>query len=268
MKSKRQEEPQKKTLSRQIDGWPEFFQQNASRILLGLTLAVLAVLIVRYRVASSQQRLLTARASAVRARQDLEHLKQDVQLSSGPPELLAARRDQLTAQVLAELSEVLNDSTDSDTALRADAYGVRGDLYWTLANSPVFPEATTRPALALKDSPDTLLGEAEADYRHVIEQYPSQLMDWASAEFGLAAIAENRSNWDEAQKRYEEVENRADAPDMLKSTAQIQMGLLSRLRQPILVGPYPATVATSEPATSQPAASIAPATTSSTQSTR
>jgi tetratricopeptide (TPR) repeat protein len=263
MKSKRQEEPQKRTLSPQIDGWPEFLQQNASRILLGLTLAVLAVLIVRYRLASAQQRLLTARASAVRARQDLEQLKERLELSTEPPEILSARRDQLTGQVLAELSEVLADSSDSDTSLRADAYDIRGDLYWTLANSPVFPEATTRPALALKDSPDTLLGEAEADYRHVVEQYPSQLMDWASAEFGLAAIAENRSNWDEAQKRYEEVENRADAPDMLKSTAQIQTGLLGRIRQPILVGPYPATAATSEPA-----AAIAPATVASTQPTR
>jgi len=260
MKSKRQEEPRKKTLSPQWQDWPEFFQQNASRILLGLTLVVLAVLIIRYRIASAQERQATARAAAVRARQDLQQLKQDMLFSSAPPERVAAEREQLAAQVLAELSEVLNDSSDSDTTLRADAYTIRGDLYWTLANSPVFSEATTRPMLAMKEPPDTLLSEAEADYRHVVDQYPSQLMDWATAQFGLAAIAENRSNWDEAQKRLEEVENRSDAPDMLKSTAQIQTGLLERIRQPVLVGPYPTTVPTTAPTAATP-----PATAPSTQ---
>ena len=87
-------------------------------------------------------------------------------------------------------------------------------------------------------------------------------MDWASAQLGLAAIAENRSNWDEASKRYEEVSNRSDAPDMVRSTAQIRLNLLDRLRQPVLVGPYPSPAATTltamisaatQPSTTRPA---------------
>ena len=257
MKSKRQEAPRSKKLSGQWQDWPEFLQQNASRILLGLALVVLAVLIVRYRIASAQTRAVTARAADARARQDLQQLKQERELSEEPPELLAARRDQLTRQILAELAEVLNDSGDSDFMLRADAYAIRGDLYWTLANSPVFPEAATRPSLALRDSSDTLLDEAQRDYQHVVEQYPNQLMNWATAEFGLAAIAENRSNWDEAKKRLEEVQNRTDAPEMLKNTAQVQLGLLGRISQPILVGPYPATAATTEPTAAMPSATAA-----------
>jgi len=241
MKSKRQEELPRKPLSPPPEGWLGFLQQNASRILLGLTLIVLAALIFRYRSATAEQRESAAKLAGARARTDLQQLKDDLLAAGASPELLAARRDQLTAQIIANLTEALADSSDTDTSLRADAYTTRSDLYWTLANSPVFAEAATRPALATKESPDTLLGEAEADYQHVIDAYPSQMLDWAIAELGLAAIAENRSNWDEARKRYEEVQSRADAPDMFKTTAQIHLGLLERMRQPIWVGPYPAT---------------------------
>ena len=260
MKSKRQEEKPTKTLSQMPpEGLLGFFQQNASRILLGLTLVVLAVLIVRYRIATNQERQAAAKTAGVRARGDLGQLRQALLLSDSPPEMLAARRDQLTAQILANLSEALADSADSDNAIRADAYATRGDLYWTLANSPVFPEAATRPALATKDSPDTYLSEAQTDFEHILSNYPDQLLDWADAELGLAAIAENRHNWDEAAKRYNEIQNRADAPDMFKSAAQIRLGLLDRMRQPTLVGPYPATAATTMPSV------IAPATTATTR---
>jgi hypothetical protein len=268
MKSKRQEELPKKTLSPPIYGWGEFLQQNATRILLGLSLVVLAIMVIRYRNASAEQRQATARAAAVRARADLQQLRQEVQLSAAPPEQLAMARDQLAAQVMAELSEALADSADSDTTVRADAYAIRGDLYWTLANAPIFPEATTRPSLATKESPDTLLTEAEADYRHIIDQYPNELMDWATAEFGLAAIAENRSNWDEARKRYEEVENAPNSPEMLKSTAQIRLTLLDRIRQPVLVGPYPASTPATSPSIATSPTTAAAARAPSTRSSR
>jgi tetratricopeptide (TPR) repeat protein len=248
MKSKRQEQKPIKTLSQMPhEGLLGFFQQNASRILLGLTLVVLAVLIVRYRMATNQERQTAAKTAGVRARGDLDQLRRALLLSDSTPEMVAARRDQLTAQIIANLSEALADSDDADNALRADAYATRGDLYWTLANSPVFPEATTRPALATKDSPDTYLSEAQTDYEHILSTYPDQLLDWADAEMGLAAIAENRHNWDEAAKRYNEIQKRTDAPDLFKTAAQTRQSLLDRMRQPTLVGPYPATAATTAP---------------------
>jgi len=258
MKSTRQDQKKTKTLSQMPEeGLLGFFQQNGSRILLGLTLAVLAVLIVRYRIATNQERESAARLAGTRARADLDKLHQ-VLLSDSPPEALATQRDQFTAQVLANLSETLADSSDSDAPLRADAYATRADLYWNLANSPVFPEATTRPSLATKDSPETYLSEAQTDYEHILANYPDQLLDWANAEMGLAAIAENRGNWDQASKRYNEVLNRTDAPDMFKSAAQVRLSLLDRMRQPTLVGPYPATAPTTVPSV------IAPTTTAAT----
>jgi hypothetical protein len=249
MKSKRQEELPKKTLSQPVSVWQMFFQRYGSRILLGLTLVVLAVLVIRYRTETARQREATAKASVVRARQDLQQLRQDMTLSSASPELLAARRDQLTAQIMAELSEALADSSDSDATLKADAYTIRGDLYWALANSPVFPQAATRPSLATKESPDILLGEAEADYRHVIEQYPNEILDWSTAEMGLAAIAEDRGKWDDARTHYDEIVKRSDLPEMVKSTAELRLALLTRISQPVLVGPYPATAASASAAT-------------------
>jgi hypothetical protein len=252
MKSTRQEELPKKPLSPPLEGWLGFLQQNASRILLALTLIVLAALIFRYRSATAEQRASAAKLAGARARTDLQELKDDLLSATASPELLAARRDQLTAQIIANLTEALADSAESDVTLRADAYTTRGDLYWTLANSPVFPEAATRPSLATRDSPDTLLGEAEADYQHVIDAYPSQMLDWGIAQMGLAAIAENRRNWDEATKRYEQVQSRPDAPDLFKTTAEIHLGLLERMKQPIWVGPYPATTTASAIATTAP----------------
>jgi hypothetical protein len=264
MKSTRQEAKKTKDLSQMPEeGLLGFFQQNGSRILLGLTLVVLAVLIVRYRIATNQERETAAKTAGARARSDLDQLRQALLLSDAPVDMLAARRDQLTVQVLANLSEALADSADTDNSLRADAYATRGDLYWILANSPVFPEAATRPSLATKDSPDTYLTEAETDYQHILSTYPDQMLDWADAQVGLAAIAENRHNWDEASKRYNEILSRSDAPDMFKSLAQMRLELLDRMRQPTLVGPYPAT-ATTTAATTEPAV-IAPATMATTR---
>jgi tetratricopeptide (TPR) repeat protein len=257
MKSKRPAEEPEISIIQPMPAWQAFLVTNSTRILLALTLVVLGFLILRYRNQTALQRSEAARVGATRAQDDLRELRQALELSGASPELIAARREQLTQQIMADLTEALADSSDSDTTVRADAYATRGDLYWTLANAPVFAEAATRPALATKESPDTLLSEAAADYQHVVDAYPNEILDWSIAQLGLAAIAENRSDFTEAAKHYQAIQSRTDIPDVIKTATEIQSAMLKRLSQPILVGPYPATAPTTVPMLSlTPATSV------------
>jgi hypothetical protein len=234
--------------------WQLFLQQNATRILLGVSLGILALLILRYRSESARQREADARIASARAQSDIRQLRQILEVDTAqPPELIAARREQLTAQIMNDLSIALADSADTDADIRSAAYTTRGDLYWALANAPSFPQAATRPALNVKDPPDQLLTQAQTDYQHVVDQYPTQIMPWSTAQLGLAAIAENRGNWDDARKHLESIENRTTLPDLIKSVASSQLAYLSRIQSPILLGPYPTTAPTTQLATPHPA---------------
>ncbi|MBV8780892.1 MAG: hypothetical protein JO353_05785, partial [Phycisphaerae bacterium] len=173
--------------------------------MVAITVIALAVVIFRYRNASNQRRAAEAQAALGRARTVLTQLQSILLLPSADPEQIAIRREQLNAETLAELGEVLADSDDNNAVLRAEAYATRGDLFWTMGNAPVYPQATTRPALATKEPAESLLKDAAADYQKVIADYPNQKIAWVTAEFGLAAIAENQHDWDAAAKRYHEV---------------------------------------------------------------
>ena len=256
-----------------------WFNKYGTRLLLAVTLIVLAVAIVRYRIVSNERRVVEAQNALSRARTELETLQQTLLTPSpGDPEPIAMRRDQLFAQIISELGEVLADTGDGQPVLRAEHYATRGDLFWTLANSPTFPQATTRPALAMKASVADLLANAESDYRQVVDNYPKQVIAWITAEIGLAAIAENRHNWDEAAKRYHEIVERPDLSEGYRDMALQHIDYLSRIQKPVQIGalttqPTTTTVPSTQtaaadatmPATTESAASTAPATTQPTR---
>src|SRR5438874_2232788 len=68
---------------------------------------------------------------------------------------------------------------------------------------------------------------------------------------GLAAIAENRHNWDEAAKLYNQIKN-SDVEKMYKDLADARLKLLPDIQAPVLLGSLTTKPADLEPA-SQPA---------------
>jgi hypothetical protein len=159
----------------------------------------------------------------------------------------------------------------------AEARLVQGDLNWHLANLPDFPGATTRPELALPKPDEQYLNAAADAYRAVLNGPTPPVESATSARLGLAAVHENRREWDKAKEQYQKVVDDTAAPKPLKDLAAQALSRLETLRRtPLMVPPTTQRLdflgrpipPTSAPATSQAATTSpasAPATTPVTQ---
>jgi hypothetical protein len=114
-------------------------------------------------------------------------------------------------------------------------------LNWILANLPDLPGAATQPALKIARDPAELLKAAEDAYQTVLTKYADQQHAAVAAHFGLAAIAENRGNWDVAKKEYEIIASMKNVPQAYLEQARIRLQKLPELEQPVMIA-APATM--------------------------
>jgi len=66
-------------------------------------------------------------------------------------------------------------------------------------------EATYGPAAGDAARRDELLGRSERAYRHIVERYPDELVSLGAALMGLANLAEQRRDWQQAQSWYQQI---------------------------------------------------------------
>jgi hypothetical protein len=66
-------------------------------------------------------------------------------------------------------------------------------------------EATFGPAASDATRRDELFGRAERAYQHVAERYPDKLVPLGAALMGLANLAEQQHDWQQAQSRYQQI---------------------------------------------------------------
>jgi hypothetical protein len=132
--------------------------------------------------------------------------------------------------------------------MKANAYLLRGDMYWYLANLPPLPGSESEPSLRLSDSSDELLRRSSDSYQQVVKDPALAAEHEAvdSAHLGLAAIAENRGNWDEANKELEAVRDDPNAMKVLAEQAGDQVNSLSALQHPLYIAP-PSGVTSTQP---------------------
>jgi hypothetical protein len=110
-------------------------------------------------------------------------------------------------------------------------------LNWTLANLPPLPGAATRPTLQLPQPQQEYLDQAAQAYDQVLQKYPKQSLAVVSAHFGLAAIAENRGDWDTARQQYEAVTKLKEASQAFRDQASTRLNELDKLKAPVLLAP-------------------------------
>lgn len=210
---------------------------NAAAMVLLLCAAV--YFIVQWRMNAAAQSRMAIATQLSTAQAAVQSLRSPNMLRQSPQEI-AAFRDQVSAKATDAISSVLTTSTDA--AQRAGALVARGDLNWQLANLPPLPGATTQPALRPTDKPSIMLDKAEASYKQVLSDstFADQHEAIAAAHLGLAAIAENRNDWDSAKKNYQAViKSQPDSP--AASVARLQLAAVAGLEKPIPL------VATTEP---------------------
>jgi hypothetical protein len=157
---------------------------------------------------------------------------------------------------------------------------------------PSLAGASTQPSLQFKD-PKELLASASDAYQSVLNTYADQKHAAVAARFGLAAIAENRGDFDAAKKQYEAISQMTSDIAAYQQMANLRLKMVDDLRKPVIMAnaatepadlppevpttqaipplvaaPGPATTATTRIATTQAAAAgaAAAATTTTTRS--
>jgi hypothetical protein len=249
MKAERRHELQTNTLAKFISDLPLYLQLHANKLLVGVIVVCAVVFLMRYRSNAIIQSRETARSSLTAARAGVDRLKA-LQFYGGSEIAQAEERRSLAAQVDTAIDQVLQTTKDSqDAAMRANALALRGDLNWTLANLPAIPGATTQPALALPHSPSDYLDNAEGAYQEVIKDYSSQMVPKATALLGLAAIEENRANWDKAAGYLNGITTDPTMSGAFKVVAGHNLGIIPQLRDPVYLGSFSSTQPSSTPTT-------------------
>jgi hypothetical protein len=269
MKAERRHELQENSLAKFMDNLPVMARLYADRILLVIVLILLVIVLIRWRTNANAEREVSVANSLATARDNVQRL--GMMPAMGPGEQIAAERSKIIDTVNASIDDISSNASASDTSLQARALLTRGDLYWTLANLPPLPGAATQPTLRLSRTSDEYLSQSADAYQNVLKNFPSQPDTDLAANFGLAAIAENRHNWDEAAKTYQQIKD-SNVDQMYKDLADARLKLLPEIEKPMLVGDMPNKpvqvpfAAASQPATTQPTTqAFTPATQPTTQ---
>jgi len=287
MKAQRRHELKTNTLARGLEGLPGYWREYGSRVLLFITVVLVAFLVVRFWMQRRQQEQVAverAGADAFTAIQRLGDLPRSYSIGPAAGDFIAQQRQALVQEAESSIDTMLS---SKDPKVLALAYVARGDLDWKLATLPPVPGAETRPTLGVGRSPEDLLNAAKQAYEKVLEPpLNEQVYASINARLSLAAIAENEHDWDAAKRHYQAIidDPKLQAYQAYKQYAKERLALLPQIQQPALLVPAtkpaattraaippfpfsaPSTEATTAPASTEP--STAPATEPSTPATQ
>jgi hypothetical protein len=112
----------------------------------------------------------------------------------------------------------------------------RGDLNWTAASLPPLPGAATQPALHMAKSSKEYLSNAAEAYQAITSGYSDVTHADMAARFGLAAIHEQRGEWEQAKSIYQKIAADAAKFPSYKQLADARLTAVDTLRQPVIMG--------------------------------
>jgi len=119
--------------------------------------------------------------------------------------------------------------------IQAEAMLTRGDLNWTAASLPPVQGAATQPSLQMKP-PKEYLATAAESYQAVTNSYPEITHADIAARFGLAAIHEQRGEWDQAKQIYSKISADSSKLGAYKELADARLKAVDLLRHPVIMG--------------------------------
>jgi hypothetical protein len=261
MKAEHRHELKTNDLAKSLMTFPDYVKVYGAKALLGLAIVVLVVVLIVQRIGNSHTQAAKARDDLAYARSQIERL---THVSVLPDGRVTVRPGEIE-NVRGLLQQVRNDT--SDKSVLAAAAVAQGDYAWGLANYPDLPEAATQPAFRPDRDRGELLKEAQNAWQEVVSNYPDQKLSVIAARFGLGALAENQSKWDDAKAQYDAVMSLASAEkgySEFKDLAEAKLKRLEALRTPVLVGEVPTTLELPKP--ELPTTTTAPSTTGPTTS--
>lgn len=266
MKAERRHQLQQSDLAKVITKAPSFWQESGGKLLAGVIVVLVIVILVQYRMRTKRQGIVQATQEITNARRINEEIQQLALFAGAPAQELATRRRVSFNEANDALTRAMQAS--DEPRFQAEALLAKGDLNWSLAMLPPIPGAATQPHLGVKDPKDLLANAAEA-YQAVLNNFPDQKHAAIAARFGMAAVHENRHEWDAAKAQYEKLALDAKDIPSYQTLAAARLNALAEISTPVITG-TPATMPDIPPAPgTQPVPDILrpPSTTTSTTTT-
>lgn len=230
MKAERRHQLQQNSLASALEHLPVSVRKYGAQVLLGIIVVALIFVLIRYRTHAAEARHHAALERLDLARKMIDQLRSPALMMLSQEQIASTRKD-VWAEADATLAGIQSDSPQ----VRAEVLVARGNLAWLMANTPELPGATTRPALKLDADRDTLLSDAQKSYDEVLSKYLSERPSASAAHFGLAAIAENRGQWDSAADHYSTLARDPTTPAAFRTQAMIRLQMLSDIQNPMLI---------------------------------
>jgi hypothetical protein len=236
MKAERRHELAENELAKVIKRAPTFWQQSGGKFLLGLIVVLLIIILIQYRIRANREGIAQATEQLALARGYVDQLENEPASMSwmfAPPHDTTQRRKQAISEANSAIENALRLS--DERRIQAEAMLTRGNLNWAAAGLPPVPGAATQPALQLKPRKE-YLGTAAESYQTVVNSYPDITHADIAARFGLAAVHEQRGEWDQAKQIYEKIAADASKINAYKELADARLKAIPMLRQPVIMG--------------------------------
>jgi tetratricopeptide (TPR) repeat protein len=236
MKAEHRHELKTNDLSKALLTAGDYFREYGGRVALALAIVIMVTILINTRVKRSRE-------NAARLRSELAFVQSKVdQLNFIPTDFTGVPAVSMTEfeEARAILKRVQDDA--SDDQLIAQALVAEGHLNWALANYPeISPNspATTRSSYKLDKDRTAYLKDAADLYEQVIARFGDQLLSVVNARFGLAAIAEQNRQWDQARTHYETVLKMPDQAKSFKQLAEARVKRLDEISKPVMIGHVP-----------------------------
>ncbi len=234
MKSERRHELETNQLADMLARIPALWHQHGRWILLGAVFVALVIALIFNRVHSKKLEAQLATEQLAAAREGIGRLQNFEPLSPAVP---AADRALLFNNLVDGIRQNLDGTAGyfDEPAMLAEALVARGDLNWIIANYPELADGENAPAVPTDEQRATALEEARTAYERILGNYPNITMAALSARMGLAAIAENRGDWDAARQQYEAVASDEAFPESFRQEARQRLETLDKVRKPVLL---------------------------------
>ncbi len=232
MKAERRHDLETNSLAKALAQAPGFFRQHGAKVLLGVVVVVLGIILMRQRSSLAEQEVNVAWSNISAARQATGELESLPRRGLDPKEELGARE----AIVAAAGKSITAAKASDDPKLVAEAIVAEGDFYWALANLPEITggAAATQPSkFRMESTPQEYLAKAKEAYEKVMKSHRSSLLPATTAQFGLAAIAENRGEWATATTIYEGLVTNATTSPAFKTQAQFRLQQMAKVKRPL-----------------------------------
>ncbi|MGF1634311.1 MAG: hypothetical protein ACFCVE_10720 [Phycisphaerae bacterium] len=241
MKSERREELENNSLARALSAAPGWLNKHLNKILIAFVVLMLGVFLYRWneqQEAGRQQLVAEELAAGLQELQSLQRLPGRGGVTglvlAQQPDVYVQLRDELVASISDRASRVLLEA--ELPSVKAAAVNLRGDLQWALATLPEPPAAATQPTLGRPQPAEEYLADAETNYRAVLADYADAHQARTHALFGLAAIAENRRDFEEAASLYARIAEDESANSLRREYARLRRLQVLGYGQPLLIG--------------------------------